>query len=155
MNEYLGLLIAVSAVVAFCGIVMRDGAHDAISRAAMGIILLFAVISPAVSLVNGAAELDIDGLLGSYGDTGGENLYEQTAEEAFCDGIERLVCDEYSLSDDDVEVRVFGFDVTKMYADKIKIILSGSASYADSRAISAYVRECGLGDCEAELEITR
>ncbi len=154
MSGYLGSVIAVSAVVAFCGIIMKEGGNDGISRAAMGIILLSAVITPAISLACEIADFDIDAILDSSETEGGENVYEQTAEDAFCRGVEKLICDEYSLSADNVEVRVFGFDITRMCAAKIKIILSGSASLADSRAICAYVRECGLGDCEAELEIT-
>ena len=124
MSGYLGGVIAVSAVVAFCGILMKDGGCDSISRAAMGIILLFAFITPAVSVLGEIADFDVEEIIDSSKTEEEDNVYLQTAEDAFCLGVEKLICSEYSLSADDVEVRVFGFDVTKMHATKIKIILS-------------------------------
>ena len=51
------------------------------------------------------------------------------------------------------DVFVFNFDATTMTAEKIKIILGGSAVFADNRMISERIADEGLGACEVELDI--
>ena len=47
----------------------------------------------------------------------------------------------------------FGFDVSLMKAEKIKIVLHGKAAFADNRAIAASIEESGLGKCEVEIHV--
>ena len=48
---------------------------------------------------------------------------------------------------------VFGFDFKNMKAERVKIILSGRAALADSRAIAEEIRKLGEWECEVELSV--
>lgn len=156
MGEYLSFVIGAAAVVALGGLLAHGGVTEKSTRAALGVILLATVATPLVGGIRELGELTLDGVLGDYSveiDEEDSACYE-TAEEAFCEGIRSEVCAEFSLEADEVTVLVFGFELTEMRAEKIKIILSGRAACADSRSIAAHVRGAGLGDCEVELELS-
>lgn len=125
-------------------------------RLALGVMLLSVSVIPIVSAVTGIVNegMEIFSGGGMTDDPSG-SLYEKTAEEAFCDGVKKLVVSEFSLSADSVDVRALGFDAGTVRAEKIKIILSGSAVYADHKSIRFRIEELGLGKCEVELEFNQ
>ena len=153
MGEYLGFLVAASAVVALGGLMAHGGRSLGAVKLALGVMLLSASVVPIVSAVAGVVE---DGKEifseGVVPDGFSGTLYEKTAEEAFSDGVKKLVVSEFSLSVDDVDVRVHGFDVQNVRAEVIKVILSGKAAYADHKSIKLRIEELLLGKCEVELE---
>ena len=154
MGEYLGFLIVASAVVALGSLMSCGGRTQGVVKLALGVMLLSVSVIPLISAVTDAvddASLIFSEGLTSDGNT--DSLYEKTAENAFCEGIKKLVVSEFSVAVSDVEVRVFGFKVDKMRADSVKIILSGSAVHADYRSLSLRISELGLGECEVMLEI--
>ena len=154
MGEYLGFLISASFVVALGGLTSYGGRAQNAVKLALGVMLLSVSIVPIVSAVSDAVnEANIIFTEGPPSDGTSGTLYEKTAEEAFCEGIKKLLKSEFSLSPSDVEVRVFGFKTDEVRADKIKIILSGSAVHADHRSLRLRIEELGLGECEVVLEI--
>ena len=50
--------------------------------------------------------------------------------------------------DKDIEVTCTDFDFETVSAEKINVCLSGSAAYADIRAVRRHVENSGLGECE-------
>lgn len=153
MTEYLGFLVAASAVISFGSLLARDGGEAGGIKLAMGIMLLSVSVLPIASVVvdtvsaGGEIFSDVE-----FPNT--ENSeYQKTAEQAFCDGIKKLVKEEFTVAENELDVAVFGFDVTKMRAEKIKIILSGSAVHSDFRSLRARIEELGLGECEVELDV--
>ena len=153
MTEYLVLVIGASAVVTFGGFMLYGGEMNKPSKTALSMILLATVIMPIASALGNVGSISAEDVIGDYADGDAvEDVYGQTAEAAFCEGVRKMVCDEFLMEEEDVSVRCFGFSLAEMRADKIKIILSGGAVYKDSRAIAARIREAGLGECEVELE---
>ena len=154
MNAYLTGLIAMSALVGVSSYVSYGENRDKYLKAASSLILIYIIISPTVTLVREAAEFkDYSGSVSEYIGSIDESEFAESAEAAFCEGIEKYVCEKFSLSEDEVYVRAFGFDCKNMKAEKIKIILSGSAALSDNRAIAEEVRNNGLGECEVELSV--
>ena len=156
MTGYLGTLIAVGAVVAFSGFVSYAGESEKTVKSAIGVILLSALIFPILALLNSISTIDINGIFDtSFEDAAVEDsLYYKTAEENFALGVERLICEELGISFDDVLVYLSGFDMVSMRAEKITIILSGKAVYADYRRVVETIRAEGLGECEVKLEFS-
>ena len=154
IGEYLGFLIVCSSVVGFGGLVFGAGREGATVRLSLGVMLLSVAVIPIVSLI--AETITLGEIIFSENmrtEIEGESLYEKTAEEAFCEGVEKLVANEFSVAKEDVEVCVTGFSVERMCADSVKVILSGSAVYVDNRSVAARINGLGLGRCEVVLEI--
>lgn len=155
MGEYLGFLVTASAVVALGSLISHGGKTERAVRLALGVMLLSVAVVPLISAVTDAvddAKLIFSEDVPPEGTSG--NLYEKTAEDAFCEGIKKLVVSEFSVSKSEIDVRVFGFKVDEMCADSVKIILSGSAVHTDYRSLCSRIEELGLGKCEVELEIS-
>lgn len=154
MTEYLGFLISASAVVALGTLTAHTGRSHGAVKLALGVMLLSASVVPLISIVTDAvddASIIFDEQI--TGDGFSDTIYEKTAEDAFSDGIKKLVVSEFSVNSSEVEVCVFDFKVDEMRAEMVKIILSGSAIYVDQRSLRLRVENLGLGKCEVELEI--
>ena len=148
MREYMLSVFMISAVVGVLSVIAYRGKGDP-SRVALGIILVYVVISP-ISDLSGGFDLSsiIDGSVNvPSGETAG------VAEEAFADGIVKAVASEFSLSEEDIRVVLYGFDFSKMSAERIRIVLSGKAAFADYKQIEKYINEQEMGECECEIEI--
>jgi hypothetical protein len=65
--------------------------------------------------------------------------------------VASAVSSEFSLKKADISVRLFGFDSENMRAEKIEIILSGSALTADYRSIESFVNKMEIGECRVEI----
>lgn len=156
MREYVVSIVACAVLVAIGGLICHGGATSSAATSAMSLVLLYTVIVPLITALPEVGGFDIRSYLADFKvDISEEDSsYYETVENSFADGIEKMVCEEFSLSDEEVRVKVFGFDVQKLNAEKIKIILSGGAASADYRSIAAEVEEAGLGECEVELELS-
>ena len=153
MSSYVISLFAISAAVAIAGYVSYGEKEDKTLKATLAVILIYIIASPTVELANKLFDSDFHKNTFikpefSFSDTD----FHENAEKAFCDGICDFVCKEFSLSEQEVRAYAFGFDAKNMKAEKIKIILKGSAALADNRMISERIAREGLGDCEVELE---
>ena len=157
MSEYIISVMAASAAVALGGLISYGGKTERISRAAMAMVLLYTVTYPIISVTGGIADIISSDFLESIRveyDQGDTLFYENTAA-AFCEGVERLVCEECDLDGDDVSVTVLSLDVEGMRAEKITVVLSGRAVSADARLISGLVEDAGLGVCEVVIDFVR
>ena len=132
---------------------MTYSPSDKTTRAVVAIILLYTVSVYAVGL---ADAMDFSGDISDIlaeADKGdlSDTEYGKTAKESFCLGVSKAVAEKFGLRKEDIAVRAIGFDTAQMRAQRITLILSGEAAYADYRAICEYVRSSGLGECEAEV----
>ena len=156
MTEYITSVIAACAVVALGGFISYsgDGGTSRALRSALSLLLLYTVASPVVSVVSNLGDVTLDSIVEYEPSVDmSDPEYYRVAEDAFCEGIRKMVCEQYEVNADDVDVRAVDFDFKTMSARKIKIILSGNAVYTDSRGISAAVSDAGLGECEVELDL--
>ena len=151
MKEYLISVVLITALVALASHFLSGTDAAGYGRLSLGIVLLWAVLSPLASLLSALPSLP-NLPEPPAGDTDAP-LYEQYAEEGFCEGIALAVEERFGISAEHISVRVEGFDITKMRAERVRILLRGKAAFADSRAIAAFVEGEGLGECEVEIEI--
>ena len=92
MGEYLGFLISASFVVALGGLTSYGGRTQNAVKLALGVVLLSVSVVPIVSAVSDAVnEANIIFTEGPPSDGTSGTLYEKTAEEAFCEGIKKLL----------------------------------------------------------------
>ena len=147
MKEYMLSVFLISALVGVLSLIAYRGKSDP-SRLALGIILVYVVVSPLSEL---PLEFDFNNLLGEISVPSGE--VEGVAEEAFAEGIARAVASKFSLSEENVRVTVYGFDFSSMTAERIRIYLSGRGALADYKQIEKYINEQKIGECECEIEI--
>lgn len=119
---------------------------------AVGIITLSVILTP---LVREAAELDpedwLDSVRGEVSEVSPE--YIPVLEQAFSDGIKRAVAEKFSINEDNVRISLVGFDAEKMRAERIRIVLRGSAALSDYRAVEKYINGLDLGECNVQIEI--
>ena len=154
MTQYLTSLVAISSLVGVCSYISYGEVEDKLTKSAMALMLVYVTVAPIVSLAASFAE---DGFF-KYGEELSDIAIEDTefhesAEDAFSSGIKQLLKEEFSISETDTEVVIFGFDSIKMKADKVKIILKGRAAMADSRGIIQRINEINIGECEVELRV--
>ncbi len=154
MSAYLSSLVAISALVGVCSYASYGDAQDKLLKAASSFILVYILVCPAISLIESYADYKLpENEIGDYFESINDTELAENAEAAFSAGIKKHVCNRFSLSEDEVSVRVFGFDCRSMKAEKIKIILRGKAILADNRAIAEEISGNGLGECEVELSV--
>ena len=152
MREYLVFVVAVSVLSALGGLILYGGQNERVARAAMGVVLLCAVGIPPVKAVLAIGDADIGAIFEGMPDQSVDSALGEVAKESFAVGVERLVCEEFSLSSDEVKAHIFGLDTSTMRADRIVIVLRGRAALCDLRGIETLVEESNLGKCEVKIE---
>lgn len=152
MTGYITGVLVTVWVICIASLACYGGRCDVVTKGAFAVLLFYTVLLPLAPLVE---ELDPDEIFENIrleGDFGDEE-YEKVAEEAFCDGIRSLICEEYGVLEDEVRVAILGFDFKNMTAERIRITLLGRASLKDYKAIERYVESFGEWECDAEIEI--
>ena len=151
MREYAVSIFVFSAILGILSLLVYRAGEDRVSRFAFAVLLLYTVATPL-----GAVIEEIGGLRFDMEDFSPEELgddYKKVAEDAFAEGIRRLICEELSLSEKHVDVHISGFDFENMRAEKIKVILSAACAFADPGRIQEVVEREGLGKCEVSFEV--
>ena len=150
MSEYAVGVFLISALVGMLSHLSYGGRSD-ISKLALSVLMLYVVVAPLADMVKNTdfkSLFEVD-----YNEEIITDGYEGIAEDAFAKGIESAVADKFSLSEDNIRVRVVGFDFENMRAEKIQVILSGRAALADYKSIEKYLNGLNVGVCECEIEI--
>lgn len=120
--------------------------YKGLTRAAMSLILVMAILSPLPTLVEKMrGELDFSEMEESMG--------EDIRLTAFTEGIAEYIAFEFELSRDEIAVEAIGFDPKGMRAEKILITLSGKAALANYKRVEGEINQLGLGEAEVKIEI--
>lgn len=145
MGEY---LLSITTLAIFFDLLELLSAerYKALTRAAVSLILIMAIITPLPSLIgNIRGELDF-----SVGDAmEGEDIRLVSFEV----GISRYIASEFDLSAEEVLVEAINFDPEEMRAEKILITLTGRAALANYKNIEKTVSRLELGVAEVKIEI--
>ena len=149
MKEYLITLLVVSAAAAICGELTYRSA-DGGYRFAAGILVAYAILSPLSEVIESFRIEDF--IVIGDAELEDSEAYE-AARDAFCLGIEQAVCQEFSISEDNISVFVSGFDVRRMRCERITVFLSGKGIFTDYERIKSFVGGLGYGECMLEAEI--
>ena len=151
MNEYFIKVFVICTVSGILGLLSYNNKNGA-ERAALGVVLLFVVLSPLVDAISSFDEgkFDPEELISDIQPETG--LYDVGAA-ALCDGICRAIGQEFSLDDGEITATAYGFDIKRMKAEKIRILLTGRAAFADCKAIKEFVEKMEVGECEVGIEI--
>ena len=150
MSKY---AIGVFAVCLISGVAtLLSHSSGRMEKVAIGIISLYIIIAPVAAEFQ---SFDLNGWLSSLGGGDYEIDSEHSAilEDAFAEGVSAALSDKFSFDRNDVRVRVYGFDSKNLRAERIRIILSGTAALCDYKAVERYIGGLGLGECEVEIEI--
>lgn len=151
MKEYALSIFAICLVGGVLSLISHRSFSSA-QRFVFGVILLYVALSPTVEL---ARKIDPDDITNVFDTTvqTPEYSFESVAEQGFGDGIIMAVSDEFSLDKKDIRINIDGFDFENMRADRIRLVLSGSAAFSDYRAVESYVNKMNAGECVVEIEI--
>lgn len=116
---------------------------------AIGVLIVSAIMLPLVDILRSNEpifpEVDVSGNV---------EINDASIEVAYVDGIEKYVADRLGVPLTDVEVRIDGFDISTMLAERIYVTLSGDAIYCDYRALREEIgREFTKeGRCEVRID---
>ena len=149
MEKYFGGVMAVAATLTVCSFLAYKKGRAL--RFAFAVLLIYTTLSPLSSLIP-----DFGGLLSGELTSSLEGLdreYIEVAERAFCEGIRSHISAELGIPSEGVRVHCCGFDYGNMRAERICVLLSGSAATADAMKIRRLISEGGLGECEVEIEV--
>ena len=144
-------VFAVSALLSLLSHLSYKSALDGARKFVFGLILLSVTVAPAVKAITGLSDFDVKDIISDKKSESADasELYEG----AFCEGISNAVCEKFELKFSDVTVLIEGFSGSEWKCDNIRIILSGTAAFADSSGIERYINRLDIGDCEVEIEI--
>ena len=145
MGEYL-LSITTLAISFDLLEIMAAERYKALTRAAVSLILIMAIITPLPSLI-GKIQGDLDFSMGDSIE--GEDIRLVSFEE----GIRGYIASEFDLLREEVEVEAINFNSNGMNAEKILITLTGRAVLANYKSIEKAVNQLGLGVAEVKIEI--
>ena len=151
MREYFAAVFVVSLLIGFLEKFLYKEKGVFGEKAALAVILMFAVASPLPPL------LSQESVLPQFPDFGtgevGTGEYEEVAKEAFEEGIRKQIADEFAVGEEKINVRCINFSFKEMKAEKISVLLSLSAAGVDPQRVEKYVNGLGLGECEVQFEI--
>lgn len=153
MKEYLVTAFVLTLIAGVCTALSHDGYKKA-SATAVGVIVISTLIVPLTSLGEGVKDF-IQGTdnipEGSVG-----NGYFEVAEEAFCQGIAEAVSKKFGVKSEHISVRSEGFLAEEMRAERITVLLTGSAVISDITSIRKFIEESFVSDggvCRVEIEV--
>ena len=152
MSEYFAAVVLISSLAAFFELFSYSGGEEKGEKFAISVIMIYLVISPIAPLFEGLSDFDISEFLESEEAISG-GAYLEVSEDAFREGIEKLLIEKWGLEKNKTAVAVIGFDFNKMKAERIIIRLLSNGAAVDFREIEAYIEEAGLGECEVEYAI--
>jgi hypothetical protein len=151
IGEYLLGILATVTVAAVAKLLAYRRGGSAAERAAISLVLLWAVAYP---LAEGTLSLNITppDIDSPYSDT----LYYDTAREAFEAGLCQALSQHFGVSEESVTVRITELDLESMRIKEAKVILSGSAIFKRPEDIKKYIKEIiGLEEeyCEVQIRL--
>jgi hypothetical protein len=119
-------------------------------RFGAGILAICAFLLPLVDII---ANLDIDKTLDGIFDDVDYNATDSAIELAFEDGIAQYLAHEHGVERECISVRVDGFDISSLCAERIYVTLSGRAALLDYKSIEAELVErfTHSGECEVSI----
>ena len=150
MREYIVSLVCAVVILALLSLLSYKYESDVGRRAAFAVLIIWITLVPLTkSFPNGNFEFPSFNInIEDY-----DEEYKIAAEDAFRDSVRTVICENFSLDLSDVDLKIYGFDFEKMRAERIAVFLSGKAVLASYKDIEKYVEDCGLGECDAEIEI--
>ncbi|MBQ7363029.1 MAG: hypothetical protein IJW48_05810 [Clostridia bacterium] len=150
MKEYLISGITLSLITAIATHLSHRELLPPVKMAA-GAVLLSFVLVPLGGIFTALSELELPSF--SFGDAVSGSVGE-VGEEAFSEGVAKALAQRFGASEENFVVRCEGFDLETLSADKIVVVMSGSAALLDYRAIENYIEEnLEVRECECKIEI--
>ena len=147
MTEYAMTLIGVCILSVAVGVLLAESGYEKCANAAMGIILLYAILSPIPALLGDIAYLKDSSTLPEYDDA-----FTDAIEGGAAEGIRLAVCEEFGLDPGNVEVDAVKMQGDSISFERISITLKGAAVISDYRKIREFVEDMALGRCEVRLD---
>ena len=146
MTGGLFILTAVFSV-AFASFTLYDSERAKSARFTLGVILLSALAVSLVSLFGTLSDVEF-----SYtGEDFSNSAVEKTLEEAYCEGVLRAICTEFSIKRENIEVSVSGFDSEKLSPAVLYVTLRERGALSDFGAIRRYAESLGAEKCIVEV----
>lgn len=152
MREYVVSVVAVSTLAALAVFISYGGASERAVKGAVSVILIYTLCMPIVDMVGDFSVENLNFEL-QLEDVESSSEYFETVEQAFVRGVKSYVCEEFGLDVDEVFVKIQGFAIESMRAERISIVLSGRAALSDVTRIAEAVKNAGLGECEVNIKI--
>lgn len=152
LSEYCALVVLVSGLVSFLELISYSGGKEKGERLAVSVILIYLVISPLVPLVESAKDFDISEILKEEQTLSG-GAYLDVGENAFRDGIGKLLFEKWGIEENESVISVIGFDFNSMRAERIIITLLSKGVFSDFHEIESYIEKMGLGKCEVRYAV--
>lgn len=147
MSEYALTLTGVCMLSSAVGILLSESGFEKCAEAVMGIILLYAILSPIPALVR---EVDYD--FEGYPQIEYNDAFADTLESGTAEGIRLALCEKFDLRSDEVEVATEIAGADPLSFEKITVVLKGAAALSDYRRIREFVENMELGRCEVRIE---
>lgn len=150
MSEYMISVFGICLVGGACTILAYG--QGRVESLVVGIITLWIILLPIADCIR---HFEPDNWLDSIEipDYTTNSQIGEVIEDAFAQGVTDSVAEKFSLNSEDIRVRLYDFDDGKLRADRIRIILSGRAVFADYKAIEKYINEMDIGVCNVEIEM--
>ena len=152
LKEYFGGVLALCALIS----VALGVAHPRLKRTVSfgaGILIISAIMLPLVDIIR---DFDAgDAISDIFEGIEFEDKTDSSIEIAFEEGIAEYVAATHGLEVGCVDVRVDGFDMESLRAERIYVTLSGKAALIDYKRLEAELRESFTsgGECEVSLNI--
>ena len=148
-------VVVMSAVLGIISFVSYPTASEKTVKFAATVLLLYTALTPLLSFVSGLTSGSFKDYIGEFeqNEAQPDGEYAVVAEQAFKEGISKLLFTKYGIKEENADIYVFGFDFEQVRAKKIKIVLSNNSVFSDFRGIEEYITESGLGECEVNVKI--
>lgn len=152
MKTYFLATVAAAALVSLVSL-FSYGAHtEKVTRFALGILLVGALVPSACALGEGFFSL-IRTLPGDAPVSGADAGYTDTLRQAYTEGVCRALTEKYGVRRQDVEVIAEDFDAHTLCPRRLCVYLHGRAALADSFAMEEYLRPLGAEQTEVRVAI--
>ena len=154
MGEGLFALLAFSVSIGVASLLAYNENGKKMITFAGGVLFFLLLISQISSLVSEFESFNINEYMEQVKtDFELDGEYERVAEDAFREGISRLLYEDYGIDKNDAKITVQGFSFKTMSATRVKILLLGKAIYKDALRIEESLNTLGIGKFYVEVNI--
>ena len=149
MTEY-GINVLITVALVSLGMLLCYREGDKTLRLSLSLVLMSAVLLPLSSIISRIDfELPEDAEQTVVYEDG---EFAKSLESAFCDGVELMIAEKFSLDGESIHIDIEGFDFKSLGCERMTVTLSGRAAFADRASIKKYTEE-NIKGCVVKVEV--
>lgn len=151
LKDYIQTVFIFCAISGIILLLSYGKKNEKIISFSSSILLFFILLTPLESFRENLKDFSISDYLDTLRVEYSQEEWNGEIENGYKEGVLRLIRDKFGISETDIEIAVFGFDLDNITATRVTIRLKNNAVYADYRAVGEFLNSQNIGIFRVEV----